>query len=57
MPKTASLAKMLMVGGPDMVFSIKAHRILTYEINISSREGGHEGLPGIHRIGSPDWPA
>ena len=33
MPKAENLAKMLVDGGPDLSFSIKAHKTLTHEIN------------------------
>jgi uncharacterized protein YecE (DUF72 family) len=36
MPKASNLAKMLLAGGPDLTFSIKAYRSLTHEINPSS---------------------
>jgi uncharacterized protein YecE (DUF72 family) len=39
MPKAANLEKMLVIGGPDLTFSIKACRILTHEINPSFWEG------------------
>jgi uncharacterized protein YecE (DUF72 family) len=38
MPKAANLEKMLITGGPDLTFSIKAYRSLTHEINLSSWE-------------------
>jgi uncharacterized protein YecE (DUF72 family) len=39
MPKPANLEKMLVTGGPDLTFSIKAYRTLTHEVNPSSWEG------------------
>jgi uncharacterized protein YecE (DUF72 family) len=39
MPKAENLAKMLVDGGPDLTFSIKAHKTLTHEINPSQWEG------------------
>jgi uncharacterized protein YecE (DUF72 family) len=39
MPKAANLEKMLVAGGPDLTFSIKAYRSLTHEINPASWEG------------------
>jgi uncharacterized protein YecE (DUF72 family) len=36
MPKASNLAKMLIAGGPDLTFSIKAYRSLTHEIHPSS---------------------
>jgi uncharacterized protein YecE (DUF72 family) len=39
MPKVSNLTKMLITGGPDLTFSIKAYRSLTHEINPASWEG------------------
>jgi uncharacterized protein YecE (DUF72 family) len=39
MPKASNLAKMLITGGPDLTFAIKANRTLTHEVNLSSWEG------------------
>ncbi|MDR2409022.1 MAG: hypothetical protein LBE13_13040 [Bacteroidales bacterium] len=36
MPKTANRAKMLMSGGSDLTFSIKAYWTLTHETSTSS---------------------
>jgi uncharacterized protein YecE (DUF72 family) len=36
MPKAPNLEKMLVTGGPDLTFSIKAYRSLTHEIDPSS---------------------
>jgi uncharacterized protein YecE (DUF72 family) len=39
MPKAQSMAKMLIDGGSDLTFSIKAHKTLTHEINPELWEG------------------
>lgn len=39
MPKADNLAKMLTDGGPDITFSIKAHKTLTHEVNPDRWEG------------------
>ena len=39
MPKAQNLAKMLVDGGQNLTFSIKAHRTLTHEVNPSLWEG------------------
>ena len=39
MPKAQNLAKMLVDGGPELRFSIKAHRTLTHEVDPSLWEG------------------
>ena len=39
MPEAKNLAKMLVDGGPDLSFSIKAHRTLTHDIDPSQWEG------------------
>jgi len=39
MPKAQSLAKMLIDGGQDLTFSIKAHKTLTHEVNPAQWEG------------------
>ncbi|MDR0474938.1 MAG: DUF72 domain-containing protein, partial [Treponema sp.] len=38
MPKAGNLAKMLIDGGPNLRFSIKAHKTLTHEINTAQWE-------------------
>jgi uncharacterized protein YecE (DUF72 family) len=55
MPKAANLEKMLVTGGPDLTFSIKAYRSLTHEINPSSWEGDakayREAIDPVLRVG------
>ena len=38
MPKAENMAKMLVDGGPDLSFAIKAHKTLTHEINAAQWE-------------------
>ena len=39
MPKRENLAKMLVDGGPNLTYSVKAHKTLTHEVNPSQWEG------------------
>jgi uncharacterized protein YecE (DUF72 family) len=52
MPKDANLAKMLITGGPDLTFSIKAYRTLTHEISPSSWKGDAKAYRGSMATGS-----